>query len=276
MSPIGLCEDITTLIVNRLYTGSEPTASLWEKLKQDGFKTVISVDGIRPDIETAEKNGISYIHLPIGYNEVSEERRQQLASALKHSKGPIYLHCHHGKHRGPAAAVIAALSNGAISQEEALTYLKEQETSVDYQGLWQAVRFSTPLKNIPEMEFSSYEPPGDLAETMAKLDRSWERVQKFRKVEWPTTLESHPDLVLSNELLLILEYLTESQRLSSTDENQRSGETQELHSAYTESLEAIKAFHTLSQDPSSQKSSLEKAYQKTSQSCKSCHANFRN
>lgn len=276
LSKVGFASELSELIPNRLYTGPEPQSSTWEKLKKMEIKTVISVDGIRPDTETAEKNGINYIHLPIGYDGINEERHQQLASALKHSEGPIFLHCHHGKHRGPAAAAIAALSNGEISQEKALSYLEAQKTSHDYEGLWDAVRKAKPLQDVPKVEFASYIQPGDLADAMAKLDRSWERVQMFRKQNWSETLKHHPDLVLQNELLMILEYLKESERLGEPSDELTESEAKELKSSYQKSTKAFEQFHLLSQQKASEPTALEEAYQSVRSSCKSCHANFRN
>ena len=51
-------------------------------LKGMGIKTVVSVDGATPDVATAEKLGLQYVHLPISYDTVTPERQQQLALAL--------------------------------------------------------------------------------------------------------------------------------------------------------------------------------------------------
>lgn len=40
------------------------------------------------------------IHLPIGYNGFDENRRLELVRATRDAiqEGPVYIHCHHGKH----------------------------------------------------------------------------------------------------------------------------------------------------------------------------------
>src|SRR3712207_7739670 len=58
--------------------------------------TVISVDGARPDVELARKYGLRYVHLPIGYDDVTENEGRAIAKAITELPGPFYIHCHHG------------------------------------------------------------------------------------------------------------------------------------------------------------------------------------
>jgi hypothetical protein len=37
-------------------------------------QTIISVDGARPNVDAAKKEGLSYVHIPIGYNGVPRKR----------------------------------------------------------------------------------------------------------------------------------------------------------------------------------------------------------
>ena len=75
-------------------------------LQELGIRTIITVDGSRPDVERAHRFGFRYVHLPIGYDSISEARRGASPRPCAHA-GPIDLHCHHGKHCGPAAAAMA-------------------------------------------------------------------------------------------------------------------------------------------------------------------------
>ena len=60
----------------RLYSGGEPQGEgAFKALKALGVKTIISVDGARPDVETARKFGIRYVHLPVGYHGVPRAGR---------------------------------------------------------------------------------------------------------------------------------------------------------------------------------------------------------
>ena len=89
------------------------------ELKELGIKTVISVDGAKPDVPLAEKYGLQYVHLPHSYDGVPEQRAKELAKAVRDLPGPIYIHCHHGKHRSPAASAVACVGAGMITHDDA-------------------------------------------------------------------------------------------------------------------------------------------------------------
>src|SRR4051812_22126541 len=42
----------------------------FRSLRRLGVRTVLSVDGARPEVERARKHGLRYVHLPIGYDGV--------------------------------------------------------------------------------------------------------------------------------------------------------------------------------------------------------------
>ena len=100
-------------MTERLYSGSEPHGEEGiASLKELGVKTIVSVDGAKPAVETARKYGMRYVHIPIGYDGVPEEAGQSLARLMREAETPIYVHCHHGKHRGPAAVAVACVAGG--------------------------------------------------------------------------------------------------------------------------------------------------------------------
>lgn len=56
-------------IDRKVFSGSSPHDQQgFQELKALGIKTIISVDGGKPDAETARKYGMRYIHIPIGYD----------------------------------------------------------------------------------------------------------------------------------------------------------------------------------------------------------------
>jgi protein tyrosine/serine phosphatase len=67
---------------------------------------------------------------------VPAERAAELAKAVRDLPGPIYIHCHHGKHRSPAAAAVACVAAGLLAPERAPAVLKEAGTSPNYRGLF--------------------------------------------------------------------------------------------------------------------------------------------
>ena len=53
-----------------------------------GVKTVISVDGAKPDVDLAKKHGMRYVHLPHGYDGVPDDRAKELAKAVRRPGRP--------------------------------------------------------------------------------------------------------------------------------------------------------------------------------------------
>ena len=102
-------------------SGAEPsTDESFEQLAAMGVKTVISVDGKKPELELAQKHGMRYVHIPIEYKGISDEELLQIVKTYRECEGPFYAHCFHGKHRGPAAAAIGRLVLDGASREEAI------------------------------------------------------------------------------------------------------------------------------------------------------------
>src|SRR5690349_7708804 len=57
-----------------LVSGAAPeTEQAFKDLQALGIKTILTVDGAQPDVETAKRHGMRYVHLPIGYDGVDRE-----------------------------------------------------------------------------------------------------------------------------------------------------------------------------------------------------------
>ncbi len=200
-----------------LFSGGTPEAGPgFEALAKLGVKIIISVDGAAPDVDTARKHGIRYVHLPLGYDGISTDQQRLLAKAGRELNGPIYVHCHHGKHRGPAAVAIICLADHGWSTQQAEAFLAYAGTSTNYPGLYQAVRqFQAPTAqqleatpaNFPERASVS-----GLVEAMVKIDEHWERLKQVRAAGYVTPKE-HPDIVPANETVILWEHYREAQRL---------------------------------------------------------------
>ncbi|HEX5269836.1 MAG TPA: hypothetical protein VFW33_05080, partial [Gemmataceae bacterium] len=126
----------------RLYSGSSPEGDEgFESLRALGIKTIITVDGARPDVDRAHKFGMRYVHIPIGYDGVPEEQGLRIVKAVRDLPGPVYVHCHHGKHRGAAAAAVARLcTDDRCGVEAALEGMRLAGTDPHYTGLYAAPR----------------------------------------------------------------------------------------------------------------------------------------
>ncbi len=130
----------------KVFSGGLPQGeAAFEELHQLGVNTIISVDGAKPDVETAARFGLKYLHLLHGYDGISRRRIRELAKAVRVLDGAIYIHCHHGKNRSPAAASVACISAGMLPKTDGLAVLAMAGTSQNYRGLYASVRTAGPL-----------------------------------------------------------------------------------------------------------------------------------
>ncbi|MEL6897571.1 MAG: sulfur transferase domain-containing protein, partial [Planctomycetota bacterium] len=176
-----------------IFCGPTPNASDFQHLASSGVRTIVSVDGVRPDLENASAAGLRYVHLPVGYDEISPDRMLQLAHAVRTSSGATFVHCHHGFHRGPAAAAVAAILTGAMSPEEGIAVLRRCKTDPRYVGLWDSVRAATATRNPSSLDLPlpSYVPPSNLVRQMNQIDRSFDLVQHPRANLDRSALDQH-------------------------------------------------------------------------------------
>jgi protein tyrosine phosphatase (PTP) superfamily phosphohydrolase (DUF442 family) len=127
-------------VTTNIFSGDSPVSdAAFLELAKLGVKTIISVDGSKPDVDSARKHGLRYIHLPFGYDGIPTNRIAELVKAGQSANGPIYVHCHHGLHRGPAAVAILCQASMGWSTNQALAWLKQAGTASDYTGLYRAV-----------------------------------------------------------------------------------------------------------------------------------------
>ena len=88
-----------------IISGGEPENEEAFRILQDmGVRTILSVDGKVPDAALAERYGMKYVHVPIQYKGITAAEVAQITKTFREQEGPFYVHCFHGKHRGPAAA----------------------------------------------------------------------------------------------------------------------------------------------------------------------------
>jgi protein tyrosine phosphatase (PTP) superfamily phosphohydrolase (DUF442 family) len=252
----------------RLYSGGEPQGDVaFSKLAELGVRTVVSVDGARPDVEAAHKHGIRYIHIPIGYDAVDANARAALTRVVRDVNGPVFLHCHHGKHRGPAAAAILCLAAGDMTRDAALEFMKTVGTGAEYEGLWRDVREFMPLPaDAPLPELVEVAEVDSLAAAMAVLDRAWDGVKVVQAAGWKTPTD-HADLAPAHQALLVWEGLRESRRtLDGTDET--------LAEYMDEAIAHAAAVRDALED--NQPDAATAAYKLLEASCAKCHTAYRN
>jgi protein tyrosine phosphatase (PTP) superfamily phosphohydrolase (DUF442 family) len=255
-------------VSEEIYSGSEPHGEEGiASLKRLGAKTIVSVDGAKPAVETARKYGLRYVHIPIGYDGVPDEAGAALARLVHDAEPPIYVHCHHGRHRGPAAAAVACVASGTMTGKEALAILVRAGTSKDYSGLWRDVEAYVPPPADAELpELVEVAEVGSFTAAMAQVDRAFDNLKLCRDAKW-TVPPDHPDLVAVQEALLLQEALHEAGRnLDEGYDEQFKSWLADAELLATELRSALQAQDVLA--ASARAARIE-------QSCKRCHAQYR-
>ena len=256
-------------LTSRITSGSGPdTDQAFAALAEQGIKTVVSVDGATPHVELAHKHGLRYIHIPIGYDGLSREAELALARVARETDGPVYIHCHHGKHRGPAAAAIACLASGELDPAAAKHVLQVAGTSQKYRGLWRDVaEFQPPQpdETLPEL-VETATVTGRVA-AMSQLDAALEQLAALESNQWQAPTD-HPDLNPAEQATLLWQGYRESQRFS-----QQQGEAdlaQRFDPSITQAEQLRQALETGDQ------ATATTLLGQLKQSCATCHEQYRN
>ncbi len=256
-----------------LYSGSEPGELMhYQQLADLGIKTVISVDAIAPNPDYAKRFGINIVHFPIGYDGISDERAVQLAQAISQLEHPIFVNCHHGKHRGPAALCVGAIGAGLITTQQAESFMTSTGTSHNYPGLWDAARTASPLDSSTQhadVEFPAHAPVPGFVDSMGQLDRLYDRLWDLADDDWQTPAD-HPDLSASAVSGRVYDLMRNMLTLPYFDE----GDGKEMLADFEHSTELARQIEVnIEQNNHDGALSMLSAFSK---SCKDCHNEFRN
>ncbi|MDQ3441311.1 MAG: hypothetical protein M3478_13280, partial [Planctomycetota bacterium] len=262
------------IVTDKIISGAQPEHDKsFALLRELGVKTIVSVDGSQPDVESAKRYGMRYVHLPIGYDGVDEAEGKAIAKALTELPGPIYVHCHHGRHRSAAAVAVACVNNGMLQPEQAEDVLKTFGTGANYTGLWKAARDAERIddKELAQLQIKWVEQAKipELADAMIKVDHHHDHLKLIQKAGWKAPSD-HPDLAPAHEALQLQEHFTEMARTDDTkarpaDYRKSLTESEQNASKLREAL-AANPVDTMSADT---------ALKAVSTSCTTCHKSYR-
>ena len=253
-----------------LISGAQPEGeAAFAELHRRGVKTILSVDGLAPNAQLAKRHGMTVVHLPIGYDGVPAEAQAGLAKLAREDSGPIYVHCHHGKHRGPAAAAIMIRARDGATVADTKAFMQCAGTSANYDGLWRDVAaFDPALPGEWEGPLPEAAAVGDFAAQMAELDRIWDRVKLCRESGWEVPAD-HPDVSPPHEALMLHEAFREMQRLPAPHSAADFAAWMEASVTQTAELNTALRESTRSTDR------IEAAFSVVATSCKQCHHAYR-
>lgn len=187
-----------------IVSGSEPHGeAAFEILRSKGIRTILSVDGKVPDAAMAAEYGMNYVHVPIQYKGVTDVEVAEIAKTFREQEGPFYVHCFHGKHRGPAAAAIGRLVLDGISRETAMAEMRQWCGTADsYEGLYDTIAHapvpSAQQTSAMDWDFPAASPLEGVGGAMVEINRAHDHLKSLAKNAWRPDA-SHPDLDALNE-----------------------------------------------------------------------------
>jgi protein tyrosine phosphatase (PTP) superfamily phosphohydrolase (DUF442 family) len=261
-------------VSDRIYSGSSPDGDAgFAALHELGIKTIITVDGSTPDVATAHRHGLAYVHLPVGYDGIPRDKVLALARAAAELPGPIYVHCHHGQHRGPAAvAVIQLCTDPAWDPAAAEAWLRTAGTDPRYTGLVSIprtlVRPSAEELAGVAADFPEVAPARGLTQLMVEVDSRWDRLTRVKAAGWGVPAD-RPDVDPPHEAVQLGEQFREAARLDAVRRRgpefaRRLGEAEaaaiELERGLQSPVDAVRAA---------------KAFERSAAACAACHERFR-
>jgi len=258
-----------------IYSGGQPDGEEgFQQLEDLGIKTVISVDGADPDVSLASQFGLKYVHLPHGYNGIEPDHAIKLTKAVQSLDGPFYIHCHHGKHRSPAAAAVACVGLGMIESQSAIRFLESAGTSPHYRGLYRSVstskRISDEILNQTSDDFPSVAPATPLVQSMVAIEKHLVSLTTLVQANGISST-TEPDLDAAHEALLLSECFTELLRKPHSFGDEYSG----LMKQGEERSEQL--YQLLSADSGNEfpKEKATRIINHLHVDCRSCHETFR-
>lgn len=263
-------------VTPRMYSGNSPESdAAFAELQALGVKTIISVDGAKPLVDRAEAYGIRYVHIPVGYDGIDAEQQVLIAKAYRDLPGPVFIHCHHGKHRGPAAAASAAVIVGEMTPEQGVAFLKAAKTAPSYPGLYECVSSISPeyltfLEAAPPAEqLPSVATVSGLVDNMVGVDFCHVNLGYVQKAGW-TVPKDHPDIVPGAEAGRMADHyrvlMEEAEcKAMPAEFNALLRRSWDEAQALEDAIVAKKAA-----------AELDKLYAAVDQSCKDCHNVYRN
>lgn len=169
-----------------IYTGGEPLEpDGYKTLRTLGIQSVIDVDATPPRPGSTDGFEGGVVHLPLKYSGITPEEAGALTALITSLPRPIFVHCHHGTNRAPAAVAVALIGSGEWTPEQGMALLEISGTEPGFNGLHEAVetaieiapsdRLLLPVTRDEHVEF---------AELMGDVDRQWTLLEEGAASGW--------------------------------------------------------------------------------------------
>ncbi len=220
------------VVTEKVSAGAHPDGdAAFKALSEMGVKTIISVDGAKPNVEAARKYGMRYVHLPVTYGNITPQQGKEIAKAINEMPGRIYLHCPQGINRSAAAVAMGCVMNGSIKTDQVETLMATFGTTANYKGLLASARAARPvdpdeLKQM-KVEFVETQSVTEMADGMVAIDHNWENLKRFQKSKWAPVPE-HSELDYTHEAQQLREHFAAFGRLESAQSKSEDFQTKLL------------------------------------------------
>jgi len=265
---------------NHVISGSEPHGErALRHVAEMGVKTILSVDGKVPDAKTASEYGMRYVHVPIEYSGIDGDALLRIAKTFRELDGPFYVHCFHGKHRGPAAAAVGRLVRDGASRETALAEMRQWcGTSSKYEGLYRVIASadmpSADATAKLAWDFPAAHPLGGYRSVMIDVTRHFDNLKALQKRDWEVDPE-HPDVDPVNEADKLASLFARGHEL---DEVKRAADDFRGWSSDSVDYSARLRTHLrrAKAGGAKAKAGASKALRVLKQTCNACHGEYRN
>lgn len=262
-----------------IISGSEPEGEVaFERMAALGVKTILSVDGKAPDVESARRHGMRYVHVPIQYRGITEDELLRIAKTFHELEAPFFVHCFHGRHRGPAAAAVGRILLDGVSRDRALAEMRQwMGTSGKYVGLYEVIASrALPTREVSASLAFDFAPQvrfDGLRLAMIESTRIWDHLRAFDKRGWTVDPE-HPDLDPAHEASRLAELLdrTNADACGDEPEGMRQGMTDMADQVRV--LEGL--VRKIKQGDADAVRDASATMKSIKQSCNSCHRAYRN
>jgi len=263
---------------DNIISGSEPHGEeAFRILQALGVHTILSVDGKVPDAELAARYGMKYVHVPIQYKGIAPLEVTEIAKTFREQEGPFYVHCFHGKHRGPAAAEIGRLVLDGIPRETAIAEMRQWcGTAESYEGLYRTIAEA----EIPDaaetrafaFDFPAAHPFQGFRAGMVEVSRADDNLKTLSKNKWKPSAD-HPDADAENEATKLASAFERSLALPEmaarpADFQQWMTESRTTALALREALLGVQA--------GGPTEAADAAYKALGKTCTACHDSYRN
>jgi protein tyrosine phosphatase (PTP) superfamily phosphohydrolase (DUF442 family)/cytochrome c556 len=262
-----------------IVSGSEPHGpEALVALREMGIKTILSVDGKEPDALAAAELGMRYVHIPIQYSGFSEGELAEITKTFRELEGPFYVHCFHGKHRGPAAAAVGRVVLDGASRETAIGEMKQYcGTSEKYEGLYREIAI-TPFPGVEETAgldygFDPVRRPEGMVGLMVVMTRAHDNLVELDKRAWALDPE-HPDVDALNEATKILQAFENAQDLGQV----RAGPDDLrgwMEDSLVESRALVAALREQRAGDAEAAAAASASFKRLKAGCNTCHAAYR-